>query len=456
MDLNRNIALAEKYPLDFTLQYPPRREYFQSRFRGTPDLSAAQKVSDMLLYLHVPFCAAKCYFCNFAVDVRTAEGLHQRYTDLLCLQLERLDNFLPRHVRVPGIDIGGGTPTLLEEAQLRQITAALKPWRARTTCEHPLSIETTPRIAATNPERMQALLDGGVTRISMGVQSANAATLQAVNRGLQENMTRKAVQNLRQAGFRRINVDIIFGLPNQTAADWQAEIDNILDLGVDSVTTYDCLYRGKGRALTKRTADKPNPVTYGALYDLSYHMLANAGFHAAYGSVNFSRHAGETGTSPYFEGRLFDHIPYLGAGNYASSQVGNSWWFAPYSTNAWMERIEKGDTLPGGDCYDLPPMELMAKQVLQSLNFGTINTQRFETRFHAAFDDVYADAIKTALAKGWMHRIDTGYGVTPGYFSHMPQIRALFYTTDAITWVADGEHTALPLKATAGKRKEIA
>lgn len=433
----QHVELAQNHPLDFTLQYPPRREYFQDYFKTSVDLEKVKEEPEVLLYTHIPFCQAKCYFCNFAVDIRTASEIHQRYTNLLCEQLKRLHDFLPETTTVPGIDVGGGTPTLLTEQQLRQVMNALQPWRQRATTEHPLSIETTPRIAAEHPERLAALIDGGVTRISMGVQSVNAAALAAVNRQAQENMTEKAMRHMKQLGFRRINVDIIFGLPQQTEKDWQESVQSVIDMGVDSVTTYDCLYRGKGRAMTKRTADKPQPAVYGTLYDLSYDMLAKAGFHAPYGSVNFSRHAGESGTSPYFEGRLFDHIPYLGAGNYASSMFGYYWWFAPYGVNEWAKRIESGDVLPHGDSYLLPPEELMAKQVLLSLNFGTIDEDRFERRFKTSLTAVYADALNEAQHRGWMRKTNSGYAVAPGHFRHMPQIRSLFYSPAAIDWLSN-------------------
>lgn len=438
-------ALAEEFPLDFTLQYPPRRAYFQDFFnapvaeRGI--VSSLAQSKEMLLYLHVPFCQAKCYFCNFAVDVRNAPELYQRYTDVLCAQAQRLDAALPQDVSVRGIDIGGGTPTLLEAHQLAQIMDALQPWKARAQKAgqgNPFSIETTPRIAALHPERLQALAAGGVSRISMGVQSANAATLAGVNRGLQENMAEQAVRNMKDAGFARLNVDIIFGLPQQTDDDWRASVQAAIAMDIDSVTTYDCLYRGKGRALTKRTRDKPAPETYGRLYDISYEMLTQAGFHAPYGSVNFSRHSGETGTSPYFEGRLFDHTPYIGLGNYASSMVADRWWFAPYGVNEWMKRAEAGELLPAGSSYALPLAEMAAKQVLLSLNFGTISKARFEHRFGVPLESLYGDALAYGVARGWLERMQDGYGVAAGHFADMPKIRALFYTPQALEWLKSG------------------
>ena len=202
--------------------------------------------------------------------------------------------------------------------------------------------------------------------------------------------------------------------------------------------------------MTKRTKDKPTPEIYGAMYDIGYDMLINAGYHAVYGSVNFSRYAAETGTSAYFEGRLLHHTPYLGAGNYASSMVDNTWWFAPYGVNEFIRAVNSGDMLPVGDGYRLAETETIAKQTLLSFNFGYIDTHRFKARFSKDFEVVYADEISYALNKKWLEKSDSGYGVATGQFQYMPQIRALFYTQAAIDWLdafkeRSHEKVSLPL-----------
>jgi len=95
----------------------------------------------------------------------------------------------------------------------------------------------------------------------------------------------------------------------------------------------------------------PSTEDYGRLYDLGWHFLKSYGYLAAYGGVNFSRIENETGTSAYFEGRLLDGFNYLGLGNYASSLCGQQWWFAPYSVNEWIRRVEEGLSFPVGDAY---------------------------------------------------------------------------------------------------------
>ncbi|MBS0659256.1 MAG: coproporphyrinogen III oxidase family protein [Verrucomicrobia bacterium] len=433
----RWLGFAARHAPDFTIQYPPRREYFQQRYRsplGAPDTRDWMPAAgDVLLYLHVPFCEAKCYYCNFAVDVSSDADLHRRYVDALLVDLERHRPWLER-ARVRGIDVGGGTPTRLGSADLTRLGAALRPF-ADPAHPWPLSLETTPRIAATEPEKMQALRAAGFGRVSMGVQSFHAATLAAVNRQAQVDQTAQAMAHLRAAGFARINLDVIFALPGQTLADWDFDLAQLIALQPDSITTYDCLYRGKGRALTRRTSQLPGPDVYGAMYDHAFARLTAAGWHAPYGSVNFAREPRETGTSAYFEGRLLDGLPYLGLGNYATSLRGHRWSFNVRGVRSYLRQVA-ADASTTEDCYDLPPAEVMAKQVLLSLNFGFIDPARFARQFGVDFEEVFAEPLACAVAAGWLQRApDACWRLAPGAFSQLPLLRALFYPPAARAWL---------------------
>lgn len=433
----RWLGFAAQHAPDFTIQYPPRREYFQQRYRSAegapPALDWMPAGGDVLLYLHVPFCEAKCFYCNFAVDITSDAELHRRYVDALLTDLARHSAWLGR-ARVRGIDLGGGTPTRLAIPELQRLGAALRPFAD---AEHPwpLSIETTPRIAATEPEKMHALHESGFGRVSMGVQSFHAATLAAVNRGAQIAQTAQAVTHLRAARFERVNLDVIFALPGQTLADWRHDLEQLIALQPDSITTYDCLYRGKGRALTRRTAQLPGPEVYGEMYELAYAMLTEAGWHAPYGSVNFARDPAETGTSAYFEGRLLDGLPYLGLGNYATSLRGNRWSFNVRGTRSYIRQVaERASTTE--DCYDLPAEEVMAKQVLLSLNFGFIDPARFARQFEVAFEDAFAEPLECAVGAGWLeHAADGRWLLARGAFGQLPLLRSLFYPEAARRWM---------------------
>jgi oxygen-independent coproporphyrinogen III oxidase len=431
----RHSALALDHPLDFTIQYPPRREYFQDHFRGQVDQKSIADKNRLALYLHVPFCAAKCYYCNFAVDTRANPDLFSRYVNALLTEIDGLNSLVSPSCTIQGIDIGGGTPTRLPIALLQRILQAIAPWCQRADAVRPLSIETTPAIAASEPEKLAALVEGGVQRISVGLQSTNNETLASLNRSAQQSLAENALRNLKAAGFERISADLIFGLPGQTSAQWQEDLARVTDFGPDAITTYDCLYRGKGRALTKLRTDTPDQSVYGQLYDQAFNFLSTAGYHAPYGSVNFSRHANETGTSSYFEGRLLDGLAYIGLGNYASSLCGNNWWFAPYRVNDWLAAVESGTRFPSGDSYVLADEEMMAKHILANLSFGVIDATRFKASFACELDDSFADSLSLAIERGWLIKTSTGYGIAPGNFCNMPQIRSLFYSQRAIDWL---------------------
>jgi oxygen-independent coproporphyrinogen-3 oxidase len=269
----------------------------------------------------------------------------------------------------------------------------------------------------------------------MGVQSFNAATLALVNRRRQIEQTELAMRNLRTAGFKRLNLDIIFGLPGQAMQDWEADLKRVIALQPDSITTYECLYRGKGRALTKITPSTPSPAVYGAMYDVGYAKLTAAGWHAPYGSVNFSRRADETGTSACFEGRLLDGLPYLGVGNYASSLRGNHWSFNAYAVGDYVRRINAG-TNPCEYYYELPQAEAKAKYLLYSLNYGFIDEARFQRRFGITLGEAYPRELDFALSSGLLKHLGSRWQIAPGRFDRMHIIRSLFYPDNAKEWLS--------------------
>ena len=435
MNESRALQLARLDPHQFTIQYPPSREYFQRSYRtraGKMDVSELQRI---LIYVHIPFCEQKCGYCNFAVEAHSDAARHIRYVDALIKQIHRVHTLLPARTKVPGIDIGGGTPTMLSSSSLERLLLALRPFLSRTGNPMAVSTETTPRIASENPERLRVIVEGGVGRISMGLQSTNDDVLVSVGRGRQGSLGLRAAEAIRKAGFKRMNVDLIFALPGQAMADWKQDLDVAIRTGADSVTIYDCLYRGKGRPISRDPWHRPGPEDYGRMYDVAFEQLHAHGFHAPYGSVNFSQFGDETGTSLYFQGRLLDGLPYLGLGSSASSLVGDGWWFAPHRVGKWLDAIDHGGTLPQEDVYRLPIEERMAKYILLTLSFGILDPSRFLGVFREALEVRYGRALRHALDRGWIEYQGDLYRIRAGRFDQLPCIRALFYPPRAISWL---------------------
>lgn len=425
------IEFALTSPHDFTIQYPPRREYFKENYIQRGMSAVPSGVSPWLLYVHIPFCEKKCFYCNFAVDVRKDQVIFDRYMDALEAELDNYKN-LERPI---AIDIGGGTPTQLPIDQLQRLMTALQKFRGERNQVNDMSIETTPNIASSEKKKLFVLLEGGISRVSMGVQSFNESLLSQVNRGHQLGESQKAAENIHSLNFERFNVDVIFGLPGQSELVWKEDLKRVVSLEPDSITTYDCLYRGKGRKLTKEVNHCAPPLEhYGRLYDIGYDYLTSEGYFAPYGSVNFSKRQDETGTSTYFEGRLLDGLSYIGTGVYSSSWINDRWFFNLRSVNRYIEAALEGRSTVGDD-YFLPDEELWAKYILFSLSYGIIDEKRFARRFGRSFSQVFHEQLDFATEQGWIIKDGDIWRIPYGQFKNINFLRSLFYSDKAKSWL---------------------
>jgi oxygen-independent coproporphyrinogen-3 oxidase len=191
------------------------------------------------LYLSVPFCKAKCTFCNFASDAFPPERM-AGYVDRLCAEIADARSFAERGglrlpSRVDSIFVGGGTPSLLEPEQMRRLFATIREQFAVGT-DAEITVEAAPgQIAG---DLLEAMLAGGVNRISLGVQSFVDAEARAVGRSHTGASCLAELKRLRSAGVANLNVDLIAGLPHQTTASWAESLQQAVGSGAEHVSVY--------------------------------------------------------------------------------------------------------------------------------------------------------------------------------------------------------------------------
>ena len=191
------------------------------------------------LYLSVPFCKAKCSFCNFASDAFPPERM-AGYVDRLCAEIAGAAAFAAQHnlqlpSRVDSIFIGGGTPSLLEPEQMRRLFSTLRE-KFSIDGDAEITVEAAPgQIAG---DLLDAMLAGGVNRVSLGVQSFVDAEARAVGRSHTGASCLAELKRLRAAGVSNLNVDLIAGLPHQTSASWAQSLQEVIGSGVDHVSVY--------------------------------------------------------------------------------------------------------------------------------------------------------------------------------------------------------------------------
>ncbi|HEY0162915.1 MAG TPA: radical SAM family heme chaperone HemW, partial [Edaphobacter sp.] len=191
------------------------------------------------IYLSVPFCKAKCSFCNFASDAFGTARM-DAYVDRLCREIagsreaaERMGAMLPREA--DSVYFGGGTPSLLSADQFRRIFASLR-GAFDLADDAEMTLECAPGQLA--EETLEELLRQGVNRVSLGVQSFVDREAQAVGRLHTRAMCESEITRLQRAGVREVGLDLIAGLPHQTEESWKISLEAALATGVTHVSVY--------------------------------------------------------------------------------------------------------------------------------------------------------------------------------------------------------------------------
>jgi len=184
-------------------------------------------VSARHLYVHLPFCASRCGYCDF-VTVVGRSGQHDAYVDALLAELElERDALAPR---LESVFLGGGTPTLTEPRSLERLLHALPQAEEVTVEANPETV--TPELAA-------LLRHCGVTRVSLGAQSFQPRLLEVLERRARPEDARRAFALLREAGFDNLSLDLIYGIPGQSTADLDADLAEALALEPEHLSCYE-------------------------------------------------------------------------------------------------------------------------------------------------------------------------------------------------------------------------
>jgi oxygen-independent coproporphyrinogen-3 oxidase len=332
-------------------------------------------VSDRLagLYLHVPFCSRICPYCDFAVRTGDASR-RRRYVDHLLSEIELYADY---PLRFDTIYFGGGTPSLLDSQDLGRILDAL---RGRLQLVDPVWI-----FLEANPEDVTAasLRDWkslGVTTLSLGVQSLEAASLAFLGRRHGPDDARRAVEAAQQVGFNTVSIDLIYGLPGQTPVAWREEMMRALTLGAQHFSCYQLTIhdRTRFRLLERRGRLTQLPDDEQAeLFRLTHDFL-NASGMQGYEASQFA--AGPEHRSRH-NTKYWDHTPYLGLGPAAHSHEDDRRWWNLRRTDVWQEQVREGRR-PIEEEETLDTETLVLEALMTGLRtYAGVDLQRLRSRW---------------------------------------------------------------------------
>jgi oxygen-independent coproporphyrinogen-3 oxidase len=390
--------------------------------------AAWRDVDRLGLYVHVPFCKARCRYCEYCVVDPGEHDLEDAYFDALlrefALYRERLDT---AHKTLIGFDIGGGTPAFVGPEHIRRVVeAARASFRFKTGLV--ISIETTPVIADREPDKLHAYKEMGIDRISMGVQTTHLKLARSLNREYEGlTMLERAVLNVRDAGFDRFNIDLMYGFPDQTEAGWGDTVRQTIALGPEYITLYEMRYKGT------RMQDQAALVTrerVNALEAVARDLLLAAGYAGTPGKNTYSRVSDDMGTSDYLTERVVKGTPYLGLGLGAQSLSHHTLAYnlgAASKTLAPYLRAVDAGRLPIQDIYHLPLDVAMAKMIAVSFYFGEIQREHFARKFGVRLEEHFPREVDFVLRRGLMEIVGPYLRLTPRGAEHFNGVVALFY-----------------------------
>lgn len=265
------------------------------------------------IYIHIPFCKQRCIYCDFYST--TSQEKENRYIEAVCAELELRKQSLPDPVHT--IYIGGGTPSLLNPASVKQLKECMdRNYRVMPDLE--FTVEANPDDIS--PEWLEAMSRTGVNRISMGVQTFHDGHLKLLRRRHNSERAIQAVHLCQEHGFRNISIDLIYGLPEQTLEEWKADVAQAIALNVQHLSAYALIYEENTALWRMREQNKVQEADEElslSMFEYLITELKNNGFEH-YEISNF----GLPGFHSRHNSSYWNDTPYLGCGASAHSFIG--------------------------------------------------------------------------------------------------------------------------------------
>ncbi|MBN1935908.1 MAG: radical SAM family heme chaperone HemW [Anaerolineae bacterium] len=357
------------------------------------------------VYVHIPFCRHKCLYCDFN-SYAGQQALFAPYLDAVQREIAMRAGLLtaPERRAVQTLYVGGGTPTALPAGDLIALLQTAQKMFALASGSE-ITVEANP--GTISLEGLAALRAAGVNRLSLGVQSFADAMLTSLGRIHSGREARQAVRNARAAGFDNLSLDLMFGLPTQTLADWQVDVEIALSLAPEHLSLYALTVEQETPLAARiRAGTLPEPDD-----DLAADMYAwvEARLDAAgYGHYEISNWA-----RPGFECRhnliYWRNQPYLGLGAGA-----HGWWKGKRRANVahperYIAAIQVGQSPIDWEESIDRPLEMGETMMmgLRLLEEGVIYA-RFEARFGDSLEAIYGNEIADLIEQGLLERTSQG------------------------------------------------
>lgn len=353
---------------------------------------------ELELYLHIPFCVSKCKYCDF-LSAPSGEEQRQIYVERLCRRIRYWSDVIHNYgYEIVSIFVGGGTPSILTEAQITQVFEAVhESFPIREDAE--ITLEMNPGTDV--KDKLPVYRELGINRLSMGLQSADNEELKCLGRIHTYEDFRQVYQWAREAGFTNINVDLMSAIPGQTLESYEDTLRKVADLEPEHISAYSLIIEegtpfyeryGEGR----HAEELPDEDVERQMYVRTGEILEDYGYHR-YEISNYAKDGYECRHNLGY----WDRKEYLGLGAGASSLMDHIRWKEPDhigpSTGLVLEEREDFTRLRRKD-----EMEEFMFLGLRKIN--GVSEYDFYKSFRVSMDEIYKESIENLIKEGLLVR----------------------------------------------------
>lgn len=405
--------------------YPIVPENWQQFKTNQPLKFDSKKIS---FYFHIPFCIGFCKFCEYVKYKKPTKAEEDTYIDILVKDFE---NFLHEHndFEIAGLDIGGGTPTALSEENLEKLLCQI----SKNIKNLKLSKNFVPSIEATfgtiNQQKIDIIAKYGFKRISFGIQTISKKLLCNNNRANGSyKLFEDTFNQCRKAGIELINVDLMYGLKNQTKSDLKATVDLIKQLKPEHLTIYEM------RTNILNVKENFSKSQLYKQYKLLHKKIIAAGYQGEFHSNTFSR-VGDLGLSSYLQSRMIENINYKGFGISAQSKSEQGISYNVGKTKCSLEKCFEKQTFYEESIYHLNSEELLSKYVAISGYYGKFNLTIMDNILGQSAKQYFEPEINYLLKKRYISLKDNVISITKKGFKYYGAVLAMFYSANTKNYI---------------------
>lgn len=349
------------------------------------------------VYIHIPFCTNKCYYCDFNSFVTNNPQLVWDYLEALKREMEL--TFAHRQLEpVKTIFVGGGTPTFLDQEQMRMFLETVQHYLGRHLApDVEFTMEANP--GTTDVDKLRLMRELGVNRLSFGVQSFDNALLKRLGRIHNTDDVYRSVENARSVGFENMTIDLMFGLPEQTLPIFRETLDKAFALGTTHFSAYSLKVEENTLFHTLYQKDQlplPSEETELEMYLVLIEEMEKQGY-AQYEISNFAK--------PGFESKhnktYWLNNEYYGLGAGAHGYVNGERHVNAGPLAVYLQMSKDG--LPRVEQFVVPVEDAMEEQMILGLRLREgVDLTRFANRFGVAAQDIFGKIMCEEMEKGML------------------------------------------------------